>query len=409
MAKSTDKSKFSGLTEKLGLEPQTEAALIPTQEGKLFIGIPKERGFHEHRIAPTPQAVGVLVAHGHRIIVEHDAGKECGFFDFMYSEAGAEITKNTEEVFKADIILKVAPPSLFELELMHMEQTLISPIHLPTITKDYLYTLMKKRTTAIAYEFVRDMSGSFPFVRSMSEIAGSSVILIAAEYLSNANNGKGILLGGVTGVPPAKVVILGAGVVGTYATRAALGLGAQICVFDNDVNKLLRLQNQVGQRVFNSIFSPDIIAKELQDADVLIGAIHAEYGRTPVVVNESMVENMKPGSIIIDVSIDQGGCIETSEITSLDKPTYIKHDVIHYCVPNIPSRVSKTASVAFSHILYPILDKAMKTGGFKNLIQSDKGLCQGVYTFNGHLTQQHLADKFEMKYTNLNLIFSAGY
>jgi alanine dehydrogenase len=342
-------------------------------------------------------------------LVGRDAGKGCGFYDFMYSEAGAEITKNTEEVFKADIILKVAPPTLFELELLQMDQTLISPIHLPTISKEYLYQLMKKRTTSIAYEFVRDVSGSFPFVRSMSEIAGSSVILIAAEYLSNSSNGKGILLGGVAGVPPAKVVILGAGVVGTYAARAALGLGAQISVFDNDVNKLLRLQNQVGQRVFNSIFTPDIIAKELQDADVLIGAIHSESGRTPVVVSESMVESMKKGSVIIDVSIDQGGCIETSEITTLENPTYIKHDVIHYCVPNIPSRVSKTASVAFSHILYPILNKSTKVGGFKSLIQTEKGLCQGVYTFNGHLTQQHLADKFEMKYTNLNLIFSAGY
>lgn len=402
-------SKFSGIAEKLGLQPQEAAALIAEKEGKLFIGLPKERAFQEQRIGLTPQAVELLTNSGHRVLVEHDAGKECGFYDYMYSEAGAEITKNTEEVFKADIIIKVAPPTLFELELFQTDQTLISPIHLPTITKEYLYQLMKKRTTAIAYEFVKDLSGSYPFVRSMSEIAGSSVILIAAEYLSNANNGKGILLGGIAGVPPAKVVILGAGVVGTYAARAAIGLGAQISVFDNDVHKLLNLQDRIGQRVFNSIFSPDIIANELLEADVVIGAIHSENGRTPIIVSESMVENMKPGSVIIDVSIDQGGCIETSELTTLDKPAFIKHDVIHYCVPNIPSRVSKTASVAFSHILYPILNKSLKAGGMKNLIQIDNGLRHGVYTFNGHLTHRHLAEKYEMKFTNLDLIFSAGF
>lgn len=402
-------SKFSGLAEKLGLQPQEAAALIAEKEGKLFIGLPKERAFQEQRIGLTPQAVELLTNSGHRVLVEHDAGKECGFYDYMYSEAGAEITKNTEEVFKADIIIKVAPPTLFELELFQTDQTLISPIHLPTITKEYLYQLMKKRTTAIAYEFVKDLSGSYPFVRSMSEIAGSSVILIAAEYLSNANNGKGILLGGIAGVPAAKVVILGAGVVGTYAARAAIGLGAQISVFDNDVHKLLNLQDRIGQRVFNSIFSPDIIANELLEADVVIGAIHSENGRTPIIVSESMVENMKPGSVIIDVSIDQGGCIETSELTTLDKPAFIKHDVIHYCVPNIPSRVSKTASVAFSHILYPILNKSLKAGGMKNLIQIDNGLRHGVYTFNGHLTHRHLAEKYEMKFTNLDLIFSAGF
>lgn len=397
--------KFTGLTEKLGLHPKEATAMVAQREGKLFIGLPKERAFQEQRIGLTPQAVELLTNNGHRVIVEHDAGKECGFFDYMYSEAGAEITKNTEEVFQAEIIIKVAPPTLFELELFQTDQTLISPIHLPTISKEYLYQLMKKRTTAIAYEFVKDISGSYPFVRSMSEIAGSSAVLIAAEYLSNSNNGKGILLGGIAGVPPAKVVILGAGVVGTYAARAALGLGAQISVFDNDVHKLINLQDRIGQRVFNSIFSPDIIASELFDADVVIGAIHSESGRTPIIVSESMVENMKPGSIIIDVSIDQGGCIETSDLTTLDKPTFIKHDVIHYCVPNIPSRVSKTASVAFSHILYPILNKSLDAGGIKNLIQIDNGLCHGVYTFNGHLTHRHLAEKYDMKYTNLDLIF----
>lgn len=402
-------SSFTGITEKLGLQPKEAEAMIKEKHGKLFIGIPKERTIEEKRIGLTPQAVELLTSFGHRVLIEHDAGKECGFFDYMYSEAGAEITKSTEEVFQAEIIIKVAPPTLFEIELMQPEQTLICPIHLPTISKDYLYQLMKKRITAIAYEFIKDASNGYPFVRSMSEIAGSSVILIAAEYLSNANNGKGILLGGIAGIPPTKVVILGAGVVGTYASKAALGLGAQISVFDNDVHKLLKLQECIGQRVFNSTFSPDIIAKELQDADVVIGAIHAESGRSPVIISEAMVETMKAGSVIIDVSIDQGGCIETSEMTTLDRPTFTKHDVIHYCVPNIPSRVSKTASIAFSHTLYNILNRALEMGGVNNLLHHDNGLRNGVYTFRGHLTHQHLASKYDIKFTNLNLIFSAGF
>lgn len=398
----------SGYTEKLGLTPKEAPLMIETKDSKLFIGLPKERSFQDQRIALTPDAVKALVAEGHRVLIEHNAGKECGFYDIMYSEAGAEISKNTEEVFKAEVIIKVAPPSLFELELLHTNQTIISPIHLPTITKEYLYYLMKKRCTAIAYEFIKDDIGNFPVVRAMSEIAGTSVMLIAAELMSNVNNGKGILLGGISGVPPAKVVILGAGVVGTYAAKAALGLGAQISVFDNDVYKLLNLQNKIGQRVFTSTYSNQVLAKELADADVAVGAVHSAKGRTPLLVTEEMVMQMKPGSVIIDVSIDQGGCFDTSQMTSHEHPTFIKHDVIHYCVPNIPSRTAKTSSVALSHILSPIINEAFEVGGFQNLLRTNSGVCSGVYSYNGHLTQAHLAQKFGMKYTDLDLIFTAG-
>lgn len=398
-----------GITQKLGLTPQESPLMVQQKKGRLFIGLPKERSFQDKRIALTPNAVEALTTQGHRILIEHDAGKECGFYDIMYSEAGAEITKNIEEVFKADIILKVAPPSLFELELLQYNQTVISPIHLPTITKEYLYYLMKKRTTAIAYEFLRDDVGNFPVVRAMSEIAGTSVVLIGAELMSNANNGNGNLLGGISGVPPAKVVILGAGVVGTYAAKAALGLGAQISVFDNDVYKLLNLQDKIGQRVFTSTLSAQIIAQELSQADVAIGAIHATKGKTPLIVSETIVEGMKDGAIIIDVSIDQGGCFETSEMTTHEQATFEKHGVTHYCVPNIPSRTAKTSSVALSHILSPILTDAFDIGGIENLLHHNKGVCSGVYSFNGHLTNLHLAEKYGMKYTDLNLIFSAGF
>lgn len=401
-------SKFTGITEKLGLLPKEQAVMTAKKSGKLFIGIPKERTFSEHRIGLTPDAVEVLVANGHQVLIEHDAGKICGFSDHRYSEAGAEITKNLEEVFQANIVIKVAPPTLFEIELMQPKNNLISPIHLPSISKDYLYGLMKKKINALAFEFIKDGSGNYPFVCTMSEIAGSNSILIGAELLSNAHNGKGILLGGISGVPPSKVVIIGAGVVGTFAARAALGLGAQISVFDNDLHKLSNLQNQVGQRVFNSIISPDVLRRELETADLVIGAIHSQTGRTPIIVSEDMVSKMKAGSVIIDVSIDQGGCFETSDMTTLENPTYIKHDVIHYCVPNIPSRVSKTASYAFSHLLSPILFRAQENGGLENLVKYDRGLCHGLYTYNGHLTHKHLAEKFDIKFTNLDLIFSTG-
>jgi alanine dehydrogenase len=341
-------------------------------------------------------------------MIEHDAGKMCGFYDHHYSEAGAEITKNTEEVFQANIVIKVAPPTLFEIELMQHGNHLISPIHMPSISKEYLYALMKKKIKAIAYEFIRDDLKYYPFVSAMSEIAGSSAILIGAELLSNVHNGKGILLGGISGVPSSKVVIIGAGVVGTHAARAAIGLGAQITVFDNDVHRLAQLQNNIGQRVFNSVISPEILKRELAQADLVLGAIHSVNGRTPMIVTEEMVASMKSGSVIIDISIDQGGCFETSEMTTLKNPTFVKHEVIHYCVPNIPSRVAKTASYAFSHLLTPILFKANENGGLENYIRMDRGLCKGVYTFNGHLTHNGLAQIFEIKYTNLDLIFSAG-
>ena len=298
---STQEKKFEGITKKLGLLPQEQIALAETKDGKLFIGLPKERTYEEKRIGLTPDAVEVLIANGHQVIVEHDAGKACGFFDYMYSEAGAEITKNTEEVFKANIVIKVAPPTLFEIELMQPGHHLISPIHMPSITKEYLYALMKKKINAIAYEFLRDESGNYPFVSAMSEIAGSNAVLIGAELLSNAHNGKGLLLGGISGVPPAKVVIIGAGVVGTFASRAAIGLGALVSIFDNDVHRLSDLQNNIGQRVFNSVITPEVLKRELEQADLLIGAVHSKTGRTPVIVSEEMITNgkMKTGRIII--------------------------------------------------------------------------------------------------------------
>lgn len=402
------KQHFEGIVTKLGLQPLEQSALVANQKAKLFIGIPKEQSFQEHRIGLTPESVRTLVANGHRIIIERNAGWDSHFFDADYSEAGAEITDSKEEVFKADIIIKIAPPQLDEIELLQVGQTIISPLHLPTIKKEYLQKMARKKVTALAFEYTKDEAGLFPFVRAMSEIAGNSVILLAAEYLSNANEGKGILLGGISGVPPAKVVILGAGVVGTYAARAAIGLGAIVSVFDNNVYKLMRLQEKINARVFTSTISPEILASELQSADVAIGAIHSKQGRTPVIVTERMVENMKTGSVVIDVSIDQGGCFETSELTSHAEPTFKKFDVIHYCVPNLPSRVSRTASYAFSNILTPILLRCGELSGMKALIYEDAGIRNGIYMYKGNLTNEHLAGLFGIKHSNLDLLFATN-
>ena len=406
---SGSKKHFEGIVSKLGLEPRESPVMVANKQSKLFIGIPRERSFQEHRIGLTPESVKTLVANGHRIVIESNAGKESHFSDNDYSEAGAEITDSRQEVYKADMIIKIAPPSLEEIDLMQWNQTLVSPIHLPTMQREYLTKLIDKKITALAFEYTKDEAGYFPFVRSMSEIAGNSSILIAAEYLSNANHGKGILLGGVSGVPPAKVVILGAGAVGTYAARAALGLGAVVSIFDNNVYKLQRLQERINARVFTSIISPSILEEELKTADVAIGAIHSKKGRAPIIVTEDMVAKMKSGSVIIDISIDQGGCFETSSITTHSHPTFKKYDVTHYCVPNIGSRVSHTASYAFSNILMPILLHCGELNGIKGLIFEDAGIRNGIYIYNGNLTNEHLSRLFNIKKTNLELLFAVNF
>ena len=406
---SGSRKQFEGITTKLGLEPRESPLMVANKPAKLYIGMPKEWSFQEHRIGLTPEAVKTLVANGHQIIIESGAGKESHFEDTDYSEAGAEITSSREEVFRADVIIKIAPPQLDEIHLMQQGQTLISPIHLPTMKREYLTKLIDKKVTALAFEYTKDEAGFFPFVRSMSEIAGNSSILIAAEYLSNAHQGKGILLGGISGVAPAKVVILGAGAVGTSAARAALGLGAIVSVFDNNVYKLQRLQERIGARVFTSIISPEILGSELMGADVAIGAIHSKKGRTQIVVTEDMVAQMKAGSMIVDVSIDQGGCFETSAVTSHSHPTFKKYDVTHYCVPNIGSRVSRTASYAISNILMPILIHCGDLSGIKGLIFEDAGIRNGIYIYNGNLTNDHLSKLFNIKNTNLELLFAANF
>jgi alanine dehydrogenase len=390
------------------LMPQEEMLEVARKKGSLSIGIPKEITFQENRVSLVPDDVGLLVNHGHHVIVETGAGKNANFQDNDYSEAGAKIAYTAEEVYKeAEIIIKVAPPSLEEIDLMQPKQALFSTLQLPAQPENFIRKLINKKVTALAFEWIKDEDGVFPVIRSMGEIAGGTSILIAAEYLSNVNNGQGAILGGISGVSPTEVVIIGAGTVGEYAARAALGLGATVKVFDNSVYRLRRLQSDIGTRIFTSIIQPKVIAKHLRTADVAIGALRASDGRTPCVVTENMVSEMKVGSVIIDVSIDQGGCFETSKVTNHTNPVFRKHGVIHYCVPNIASRVSRTASYALSTIFAPTLINMGEEGGLTNLIRQSHGVRNGVYIYNGILTNKYLGDLFNLPSKDIDLLVAA--
>jgi len=373
----------------------------------LHIGIPREIAFQENRIALTPDAVGVLVSNGHEVIMEHNAGEASHYRDKDYSEAGARIIHDRAEVLKAPILVKSAPVIEEDLPMLQMNQIIISPIHLSAMKAELLQKMMDKRITGISFENLKDDSGTYPIVRSMSEIAGSAVMLVAGQYLSSANRGKGVLLGGISGIPPTKVIILGAGIVGEFAARAALALGASVKVFDNSVYRLKRLQNNIGQRMWTSVMEPRILAKQLKTCEIAVGALSSQTGRTPVVVTDEMVSNMRPGSVIIDVSIDRGGCFETSQITTHEHPVFTKYGVIHYCVPNIPSGFARTASHAISNVLMPLLLEAGEEGGFENLVWHKIHLRSGIYLFKGALTNFHLSQRFDLKYTDLNLLIAS--
>ena len=388
-------------------ETLEETLDIKSKRASMHIGLPKETAFQENRVALIPDAVGVLVDNGHEVIVETKAGEGSKYTDKDFSEAGARIVYDKEEVYKAPILIKSAPVIEQDLPHLQMNQTIISPIHLSVLKKPIIEQMMAKRITALGFENLKDDSGTYPIVRSMSEIAGSAVMLIAGQYLGSPNNGKGVLLGGISGIPPTKVIIIGAGVVGEFATRTALAMGASVKVFDNNVYRLKRLQNNLGVRVWTSVIEPRILAKQLKTCEVAVGALSNENGRSPIVVTEEMVTAMRPGSVIIDVSIDRGGCFETSEITTHQHPTFEKHGVIHYCVPNIPSGFARTASHAISNVLMPLILDASDEGGLDAMVWHNFNLRHGVYMYKGHLTNFYISQRFDLKYTDLNLLIAS--
>jgi alanine dehydrogenase len=400
---------FGDFFAKGHFQVQEERLALQEQKSELAIGIPAESTNHETRVPLVPNSVRSLVGYGYKVIVESNAGLKSNFSDLDYTEAGAEVKTNKKEVLSCPLVIKMSPPSPEDLDLMPGNQTLLSPLHLPMVTKSYLEILNKKKISAIAMEYLRSSSGIFPIVRIMSEIAGMYSVIKGGDLLSSHEAGRGILLGGISGVPPSKIVILGAGVVGEFAAKTALGFGVSIRVFDNDINKIMRLQQNVGRQLHTSSINPVYLAYQLMSADIVIGAMHSKSGRSPIIVTEDMVSKMKEGSVIIDVSIDQGGCVETSKLTTIDKPTFVKHGVIHYCVPNIASLVPRTASIGISNILTPIIVEMGEAANLDKLLYEQAGLRNGCYTFKGHLTNEYLANRFAMKYTNLELILTSGF
>ncbi len=385
------------------LLPQEETLEVSKQRGNLYIGIPKEAYFQEKRICLTPDAVNAIVNNGHRVLIENGAGDEAGFSDNDYSEAGAELTSDKNKVFGCPMVLKVEPPTLEELELIKPKTVLISALQLKTRQKSYFDALAKKKITALAFEFLKDEDHSYPAVKALSEIAGTASVLIAAELMVNAKKGNGLLFGNISGVPPIEVVVIGAGTVGEFAVRSALGLGANVKVFDSSITKLRTIQTNVGRILYTSTIQPKNLMKALLRCDVAIGAVRGQ-NRAPILVTEEMVRNMKKGAVIIDVCVDMGGCFETTEMTSHDNPTVIKHEVIHYGVPNIPARYPKTASVSISNIFTPYILEIAESGGLENAIRFDNGLKNGLYFYRGILTNKAVADWFDMPYSDLNLL-----
>lgn len=390
-----------------GLLPQEEMLEVSQKKKKMIIGIPREAREYESRVALTPEAVGQLVENGHEVVIESGAGKGAFYEDTDYSELGGYIEEKKETVFRSDIILKIAPLTFGEVEMTRDKQLVISSLHMNDQTEQLIRKMMAGKVTAIAYENIKDEHGIYPVVRSMSAIAGNTSILIAGEYLSNSRGGKGVMLGGLAGITPAEVVILGAGTAAEFAVRAAIGLGAEIKVFDSSVHRLRRLETNVGQRLYTSVFHPRVLEKALRSADVLIGALYLIEKAPRYLVTEDMVKGMKNGSLIIDISIDQGGCIETSEYRTHKDPVYVRHGVFHYCVPNIPSRVSRTASIAVSNVLAPLLLDMGSAGSIQQFLKANAGVRNGVYIFSGSLTNSFIGSHFGIASKDINLLMAA--
>jgi len=390
-----------------GLLPQEEMLEVKNRKQRLSIGIIKETDENEHRIALTPQAVELLHANGYSIFFERGAGNGARFSDQEYSEAGAEIKDTKEEVYEAEILLKVAPFSQTDIKLVKEHQTVLSSFLINDAAKQNVQDLISKKVTAIGFEYIRDFEGNYPVVASMQEIAGSMSVIIAAQYLSDSKNGKGALLGGITGVTPAEVVILGANTAGEFAARAAIGLGAHVKIFDAYLQRLISIQNTLGQRVYTSNYQTEVLKKAFRSAEVVIGAMQLIEDNTNFYVSEDMIKLMKKGSVIIDLSIDQGGCFETSKCTTHKNPFYTKHGIIHYCVPNIQSSAARTSSIALSNIVMPILLKMGEHGGISNFLKNDYTVRQGVYMYNGILTSSHISKHYDIPYKSIDLLMAA--
>jgi alanine dehydrogenase len=385
--------------------PKEEMLEIRRKGKKIRIGIPSDCEKVEYRVPLTPQAVELLVSYGHEILVEKDAGKAASYTDEEYREAGASIMEDRKEIFECEIVLRVSPFDESEIDLLKGHQALISNLQINAQCPNSIAKLIQKKLTNIAYEYLEDEDGNLPVVQLMSQISGSTSIMLINEYMSKSHNGKGVLLGSVTGISPSELVILGSGTAAEFAARAALGLGAIVKIFDDNISSLRKLEQKLNQPIFTSVFYPKVMKKALKSADAVLGAM--PVGMPPSFrITEDMVKKMKPGSVIIDLNISQGGCFETSQCTDLNNPSFIKHNVVHYCVPNLPAIVSRTASIALSNVLIPILISIGEIGGIDNYIKNSKSFRKGVCVYNGILTNATLAEKFNLPYKDIDLLLA---
>lgn len=402
---SQEKPKENSLISKTMLLPQEEMLEVVKRSQKMKIGIPSDLHKVEYRVPLTPQAVDLLVSYGHEIFIEKNAGKSASYSDKDYSEAGATIVDSKEETFQCDIVLRISPFSSDEIDLLRGNQVVFSSMQVQAFCQESIQKMMHKKITAIAFEYLENEDGFLPFVHQMSQIAGVTSITVASEYLSKSRNGKGVLFGEVTGVTPAELVIIGTSTAAEYAARAALGLGIFVKVFDTSVYELSKLEEKLGRRIFTSVFYPKVLRKALVSADVVIGAM--SFNTTPKFkVSEELVKKMKEGSIIIDLNVSQGGCFETSKCTNFNNPTYVKHGVVHYCVPNSPALVARTASISLSNILIPILLSVGDSGGVDSYIKSSRGFRKGVYVFHGVLTNADIGHLFNFPAKDINLLLA---
>jgi alanine dehydrogenase len=385
--------------------PKEEMLEVRRKGKKIRIGIPSDNDKVEYRVPLTPQAVELLVSYGHEILIEKEAGKAANYSDQEYREAGASVKDDRKDIFECDIVLRVSPFDESEIDLLKGHQTLISNLQINAHCANSVGKLMQKRVTNIAYEYLEEEDGSKPIVQLMSQISGSTSVVLINEYMSKSRGGKGVLLGSVTGISPAELVILGSGTAAEFAAKAALGLGAIVKVFDDNINSLRRLEEKLHQPIFTSVYYPKVMKKALKSADAVLGAM--PVGKpTPFRISEDMVKKMKPGSVIIDLNVSSGGCFETSRCTDLNNPTFVEHGVVHYCVPNLPSIVARTASIALSNVLIPILISIGEIGGIDNYIKSSKSFRKGVYIYNGILTNSTLAEKVNLPYKDIDLLLA---
>lgn len=395
-------------TEQIGIQTLEKRLMKSESNISLKIGLPREVSNDERRICLTPGGVSVLVANGHEVFIEQNAGAEAHFTDQEFADAGAEIAYSIDEVYqKSEMIVKVAPPTESELELLDQNQILLSALHLGNATEELIELLINKSITAIGFEFIKGDDKEFPIVRMMHEITGSMAVQIGAHYLEKSDGGQGIMLGGISGIPPATVVILGAGITAEYAARTALGYGAQVFVMDNDLARLRHLENALDRRIITATANYQYLSSALQYADVVIGAAMFEGERAPCLVTEPMVASMKPGSVIVDTVIDQGGCIATSRATTHSKPTYVSHDIIHYCVPNIPSNVARTATYALNNVIVPYLLEIGDAGGIRECLWTNTALRNGTYVYKKHLTKKSLSKIFDMPYREIEMLIAS--